>query len=300
MVNIETRYMTKNPCYTTKRSINVKGLVLHSVGCAQPNKEVFFKNWNSTSYNKACVHGFIDNDGCLICLPCMENTQTSRPGVAHRGWHIGSGTKGSANNTHLGFEMTEPSCIKYTGGATFTCSNNEAAVAFVKKNLENATELFARLCIYHNLDPLADGVIISHAEGHARAIGSNHGDPEHLFNQLAMNYSMDQFRKDVNDRVQELKTNNAINAEDENMTDQKFAEMMNAYRNTLRDNDCNDYSKEAREWAIENGIIVGSDQKLPNGDTNYMWADMLTREQFVTVLYRFSKIISNPNSSRIG
>lgn len=304
MVKIETRYMSQNPCYNNKRTIAVKGLMLHSVGCPQPNKEVFFKNWNKSTYDSACVHGFIDNDGCIICLPCMENTQTSKPGYAHRGWHAGTGTKGkafSANNTYIGFEMTEPSCIKYTGGATFTCSNRDAAISFVKKNIENATELFARLCIYHNLDPLADGTIISHKEGCARGIASNHGDPSHLFTQLGMDYSMDQFRQDVNIRVQELKSNNttAINEEDENMTDEKFAELMNNYRNTLRDNDCNDYSKEAREWAIKNGIIAGSDQKLPNGDTNYMWADMLTREQFITVLYRFSKIIDNPENFRM-
>lgn len=300
MVKIETRYMTKNPCYGVKRTINVKGLVLHSVGCAQPNKEVFFNNWNKSTYNNASVHGFIDNDGCIICLPCMENTQTSKPGVAHRGWHIGSGTKGSGNNTHLGFEMTEPSCIKYTGGATFTCSDKAKAISFVKKNIENAIELFARLCIYHSLDPLADGVIISHSEGYSRGIGSNHGDPVHLFNQLGMTYSMDQFREDVNARVQELKSekqtptsivNYDSNKEEDDMTDERFMELMNNYRNTLRDNDCNEYSKDAREWAIQNGIIAGSGQKLANGEVNYMWADTMSREQFVTVLYRFAKLI---------
>ena len=52
--------MTKNPCYTAGRTITVKGLMLHSVGCAQPSAEVFIKQWNSPSYDRACVHGFID------------------------------------------------------------------------------------------------------------------------------------------------------------------------------------------------------------------------------------------------
>ena len=49
----------------------------------------------------------------------------------------------------------------------------------------------------YDLNPLADGVIISHAEGHKRGIASNHGDPEHLWRQLGMGYTMDGFRKDV-------------------------------------------------------------------------------------------------------
>ena len=56
--------LTNNPCYKQGRKITVKGLMLHSVGCAQPSAAVFIKNWNKASYDKACVHGFIDgNDG---------------------------------------------------------------------------------------------------------------------------------------------------------------------------------------------------------------------------------------------
>ena len=35
------------------------------------------------------------------------------------------------------------------------------------------------------LDPLADGVVISHKEGHDRGIASNHGDPEHLWSRFS-------------------------------------------------------------------------------------------------------------------
>ncbi len=56
--------LTKNPCYTAGRKITVKGLMLHSVGCPQPSASAFLNSWNSASYNRACVHGFIDaNDG---------------------------------------------------------------------------------------------------------------------------------------------------------------------------------------------------------------------------------------------
>lgn len=181
-------FLTKNPCYTAGRKITVKGLMLHSVGCPQPKASVFINSWNSASYTAACVHGFIDgNDGTVYqTLPWN-----------HRGWHCGSGSKGSGNNTHIGVEMCEPACIKYTGGSSFTCSDKTTAKAVAKRTYEAAVELFAMLCKQYNLNPIADGVIISHKEGHSRGIASNHGDPEHLWNGLGMSYTMDGFRKAV-------------------------------------------------------------------------------------------------------
>ena len=176
--------LTKNPCYTAGRKITVKGLMLHSVGCSQPSAQVFVKNWNSASYDRACVHGFIDgNDGTIYqCLPWD-----------HRGWHCGA----SGNNTHIGVEMCEPACIKYTGGANFTCSDTVTAKAVAQRTYQAAVELFAMLCQQFSLDPLGDGVIVSHKEGCKRGIASNHGDPEHLWTQLGLPYTMDTFRAAV-------------------------------------------------------------------------------------------------------
>lgn len=174
--------LTKNPCYTAGRKITVKGLMLHSVGCSQPKASVFINSWNSASYDRACVHGFIDgNNGTVYqTLPCW-----------HRGWHAG----GDANNTHIGVEMCEPACIKYTGGSSFTCSDTATARAVAKRTYEAAVELFAMLCKEYGLNPLT--AIISHKEGHAKGIASNHGDPEHLWKGLGMNYTMDTFRQAV-------------------------------------------------------------------------------------------------------
>lgn len=181
-------FLTKNPCYAAGRKITVKGLMLHSVGCPQPRASVFISSWNRADFTSACVHGFIDgNDGTAYQTLPWD----------HRGWHCGSGSKGSGNNTHIGVEMCEPACIKYTGGANFTCSDTAAAKAVAKRTYETAVELFAMLCKKFQLDPLADGVIISHKEGHSRGVASNHGDPEHLWNQLGMGYTMDGFRRAV-------------------------------------------------------------------------------------------------------
>ncbi|MEF2907939.1 MAG: hypothetical protein U0O42_01740 [Oscillospiraceae bacterium] len=77
--------------------------------------------------------------------------------------------------------------------------------------------------------------------------------------------------------------------EDENMDKDRFAELFGQMRKDLQDNDCSQYSEEARQWATEKGIVLGGGT-LEDGELNYMWQDMMTREQFVTVLYRFAKL----------
>lgn len=158
--------------------------MLHSVGCPQPRASAFINSWNQASYDRACVHGFID---------ALDGTAYQTLPWDHRGWH-GSG---SSNATHIGVEMCEPACIKYTAGSSFTCSNMAEARACATRTYNTAVELFALLCEKFGLNPLADGVIVSHREGHARGIASNHGDPEHLWSGLGMSYTMDGFRRDV-------------------------------------------------------------------------------------------------------
>jgi N-acetylmuramoyl-L-alanine amidase CwlA len=187
-MKIISTIVTKNPCYTAGEKITVKGLMLHSVGCNQPSASVFVKIFDDVNYSRCCVHAFIDGNTGDIHQTLPWN---------HRGWHAGKGAKGSANNTHIGVEMCEPACIKYTGGSTFTCSDLPVARAVAQRTYDNAVALFAHLCKEYKLDPLADGVIISHKEGCKRGIASNHGDPEHLWNGLKMGYTMDGFRRAV-------------------------------------------------------------------------------------------------------
>lgn len=78
-----------------------------------------------------------------------------------------------------------------------------------------------------------------------------------------------------------------IAEEDEDMDVARFEELMHEYRKTLQDNDSNMYSEAARSWAVEAGLVTGGSSTEFNG----MWQDFLTREQLVTVLYRFAKLM---------
>lgn len=81
-----------------------------------------------------------------------------------------------------------------------------------------------------------------------------------------------------------------LQEEDEDMMNlDRFTELMNEYRETLRDNDAGAWSEDARRWAVENGLIVGGGDV--NGEPNYMFEDLLTREQMVVLLYRFAKLM---------
>lgn len=234
-------YLTKNPCYKAGKKITVKGLMLHSVGCPQPKATVFINKWNNENFNRACVHGFIDGETGDVYQTLPWN---------YRGWHCGS----KGNNTHIGIEMCEPDCIKYMGGATFTCSDVNKAKETVKRTYDSAVELFAYLCKEYGLNPLERGVVISHAEGYKMGIASNHGDPEHLWGQLGLGYTMDSFRKAVKEKMEK--------------------------KDIVSDNIASDYALKSVQKAIDKGILVGDQYG------NYNLRSPLTRQDFFVFLDR--------------
>jgi hypothetical protein len=205
------KFVTKNECFRANKKIQVKGLMIHSVGTPQPSAEVFYGLFNryhpggkdvephayitdgggvckTCGGRQSCVHAFIEPDAVIQTLPWE-----------HRGWHGGGGTKGNANDSYIGVEMTEPNTIKYTGGASFTDGNPAATKAHATAVYQNAVELFADLCKQYSLNPLTKGVVISHKEGCAMGISGNHGDPEHIWGKFGL--TMDMFRSDIHARM---------------------------------------------------------------------------------------------------
>lgn len=170
-------FVTQNPLYQQYTKIPVRKLVLHSVGCPQPSAAVFARQWQTARY---FAHAVLQADGTVYQVAPWDC----------RLMHVGA-----ANAYSIGVEMTEPDCIRYTGGATFVCSDWARALAQVTGTYNTAVELFAQLCAQFGLDPRSD--IISHAEASAMGIGTDHADPEHLWRQLGMGYTMDGFRADV-------------------------------------------------------------------------------------------------------
>lgn len=88
--------------------------------------------------------------------------------------------------------------------------------------------------------------------------------------------------------TEKIATTTTETEDDEDMTLDTFKKLMNEYRAELRDNDCGDWSKAARDWATSTGLFAGGGN-LPDGTPNYMWADMLTREQAAQLFYNFAQ-----------
>lgn len=168
-------FAAKNKCYQAGAPLTPRGLMLHSIGTPQPSAAALARYFDQyqPGGQSVCVHAFAQADGTVYQTLPWEM----------RGWHCG----GAANNTHIGIEMTEP-------GADMAYAE---AAAQITGTYRTAVALFAALCETYGLDPLADGVIIGHAEGHRRGVASNHADPEYLWQQYGMGYTMDGFRADV-------------------------------------------------------------------------------------------------------
>lgn len=184
-IQIVEQIATQNPCYKAGRTINPKGGMLHSVGCPQPDPLVFVRTWSSSAA-QVCVHAVVGKEKVVYqILPWNR-----------RGWHCGSGSKGSGNNTLISIEMTEPASIKYTGGANWIeTGDGSNSKSHILATYANAIEFFAFICKKYGFNPEDSNVLMSHHEGNAKGIASNHGDVEHIWNRYGL--SMNQFRKDV-------------------------------------------------------------------------------------------------------
>ena len=238
-INIVEAFATKNKCYQIGTPFKPRGIMLHSIGVPQPNASVMAHSYNQYRPNgqSVCVHAFVQRDGTVYqTLPWTVQS-----------WHCG----GSANSTHIGIEMTEPASIVYTGhGAEWRDLNPTATETHVRGTYAAAVELFAQLCTQFDLDPLADGVIISHSEGRMRGVASAHADPEHLWKPFGL--TMYGFRQDV------YKAMHGTEKEEEDMTRYRTIEEVPTWaRGTV-------------EAMIDEGLISGTG----GGDLD-LSADML-------------------------
>jgi len=188
-MNLHKLILTNNACYKAGRTITPRGIMVHATAANNPNLKRYVgpddgllgKNPNNNHWNQdkpdgrqVCVHGFIGKlaDGTVATYQTLPWN--------YRGWHCGSGAKGSANDTHIGFEI---------------CEDGLTDAAYFNKVYREAAELCAYLCQQYKLDPQGDGVIIGHAEGYKRGVASNHSDPAHWFTKHGK--LMDTFRAEV-------------------------------------------------------------------------------------------------------
>lgn len=269
--HLEVRPATRNGAFRSGRSINPTGAVNHSVGCAQPSVEVFFRLMDDEDAGwgvNALLGDFHKGEGRIILALDIE----ARP------WGCGSGKKGSWNNTKVQWEVCEPAGHTYAGGTMIGYDVEKNAGYFERMwKMLVAWNVYCVVKLGYPVSGISD-----HAESYRAGYGSNHSDMGHWLPKHGK--SMSALRAEV----QAILDNE--NKEETEMSFEQFKEFWLLLRAELQDNDKGNWSEEAREWAIQNGLIAGNGTEI-NGEPNYMWQDMLTREQFVTVLFRFAQLM---------
>ena len=185
-MNLHKLLLTNNACYKAGRTITPKGIMVHSTGANNPNlkryvgpddgllgKNQYNNHWNQDKPDgrQVCVHGFIGKlaDGSIATYQTLPWN--------YRGWHCGSGSNGSGNDTHISFEI---------------CEDGLAYTSYFSTVYKEAVELCSYLCKQYGL---TEKNIICHSEGATLGIASNHSDVMHWFPKHGK--SMDTFRAEV-------------------------------------------------------------------------------------------------------
>jgi len=181
-MNLKKLILTNNACFKAGKTITPKGIMVHSTGANNPwlkryvgpddgllGKNQYNNHWNQEKPDgrQVCVHAFIGKlaDGTIATYQTLPWN--------HRGWHAG----GSANNTHIGFEI---------------CEDGLSDASYFSAVYKEAVELCVFLCRGYGL---TEKDIICHSEGYKQGIASNHSDVMHWFPKHGK--SMDTFRNDV-------------------------------------------------------------------------------------------------------
>lgn len=272
--------MTNSTCYKgSKNGMQPIGILWHSTGCNNPNIKAYVQpspedknysslldtigvneqgtDWNHI-YREAGVHAWIGKlrDGTIGTVQTLPWTYFP--------WGCGSGKYGSCNSGYIQFEICEDSLTNTT---------------YFNRVYQEACKLTAYLCRMYNINPkgyvnhcgVKTPTILCHADAYKLGLGSNHADIYHWFNRY--NKTMYDVRRDVAKILAEEE-------DDDMITQEQFNAMMNEYLKQLSKDLPNDWSKEARNWCEDNGIINGDEKG------NCMYKKFLTREEVAAIIYR--------------
>jgi len=262
--------------------MNPVGILWHSTGCNNPNLKRYVqplatdanynemikllgKNTSGNDWNHVSVDAGLNcwigklADGSVATVQTMPWN--------YKPWGCGSGPKGSCNNGWIQFEICEDAL-------------NDAN--YFDKVYKEACELTAYLCKLYSIDPNGtvkyNGVIVPtilcHVDSNKLGLGSAHADVLHWFPKFGKN--MTTVRQDVAALLNG-------NEEDDDMTQEKFNEMMEAYLTQLASLPAT-WEKDAMDWAQSTGLMAG------NSQGQLMPKRFMTRGELATVLKRYSEM----------
>lgn len=195
--------MTQSTCYKGTRKFTPKGILWHCTGANNPTLKRYVQpsdndpnraklmeligtnpnrnDWNHT-YVEAGVNAWIGK--------LADGTVTTLQGLPwdYAPWGCGGGWRGSANNTHIQFEMCEDALNDKT---------------YFEACYKEGVELTAYLCKLYGIDPYGFiwiggekiPTILCHKDAFDLGVGTGHGDVYNWFNKFGK--TMDNVRNDV-------------------------------------------------------------------------------------------------------
>lgn len=145
----------------------IQKIVIHSVGSATEDPQVWGDSWNKG--NNVSAHYVV---GPTSTVQYVQDKD--------KAWHAGG-----ANSTSIGIEQSEPGCLEYDNGgigATFSVPKDKAQEAkeFLTQIFNRTAKLTAYLCQKYNLQP-NDETILFH--GNISGEGG-HCDPMHVWGEI--------------------------------------------------------------------------------------------------------------------
>lgn len=176
-MNLVRNFMKQSNKFKYPEKFKPKGIIVHSTGTPQPSAMAYFNNWNKPG--AVSVHAILEKGRILHTLP-----------FNYKCGGCGEGPKGSGNDTHIQFEICEPSGFSYiSNSATMKGYDVKKQEPYFRQIFKEAVEFCAYLCKKYSL---TEKDIICHSEAHEKGIASSHADVMHWFPKHGE--SMDTFR----------------------------------------------------------------------------------------------------------
>lgn len=277
--------MTNSTNYKETSQMEIKGILWHSTGANNPNLKRYVqpskndKNYQSlitklgkNTNNNDLNHIDADKGVNAWIGKLTDGTITTVQTLPwnYRPYGCGKGSEGSCNKGWIQFEI---------------CEDNLADPNYFAKVYKEACELTAYLCTLYNINPngsvkyagksktITVPTILCHQDSYKLGLGSGHADVYHWFKKYGKD--MTTVRKDVAALMQP-------NKEEEEMTQEQFNKMMDAYLAQLAAKSAS-WEQEALNWAQNKGLING------NAKGQLMPKSFMTRGEFVEVLKRYDE-----------
>ncbi|MFG6373689.1 MAG: hypothetical protein K1W04_06020 [Oscillospiraceae bacterium] len=263
--HLEVRHATQNGAYRAGRTIRPEGCVNHSLGVAQPSADVMYGRMDRTDAGwgvNAILGDFHTGEGrILLCMP-----------YDRRPWGVGSGSRGSWNDSRIQWEVCEPAGHTYAGGTMVGYD--------VVKNQDYFDRMWKLLVAWNVFMAVELGydaaTINDHAESYRAGMGSNHADmgqwlPKH-------GKSMNHLRHEVQAILDQKEEDTVTEEQVRQIVAEELKRLLPPQKIYTRVDELPQWAQPSTEELLAAGILRGNQSGLLQlTDDDLKWVSALAR-----------------------